>query len=191
MDESIKKALSAIEHGSRKSALGALAGLPSRPRPQKEVPRAMPPVWDKQMTIIAAVILSILTAVIYGLVVLLDKALTPATLQTLRVKIAVSVTILVGAIVLYLVKVSVGQFLYGLAEIAAGLVANWRSLEGLASQLADPKGTDPLFARLAVLAGGLYLIGRGIANFAEGMKRLDARMKLPKAPPQAAEPPLN
>jgi hypothetical protein len=37
--------------------------------------------------------------------------------------------------------------------------------------LATP-GTNALFTRLAVLGGGLYLIGRCIANISDGLKKL-------------------
>jgi hypothetical protein len=181
MEESFKKTLEAIASGPKSKALGALDSVPSRSLPRQQVPTAAHKFWDKPTTISALVILATLTAGVYGLAVLLDRTLTPQTLQALPVKLAVSATILVGGILLYMIKVSSGQFLYGLAEIAVGLVANWRSLDSLARLLADPKGADPLYARVAVLAGGLYLIGRGIANFVEGMKRLTEKRKRPQS----------
>jgi hypothetical protein len=144
----------------------------------KEV--AKPTEWDRSTTIFVLLVLVVLIVGVYGIVVLLDRTVTAETLQSTSVKLAVSVAMLVGAILLYMVKVSSAQFVYGLAEIAVGLVANWRSLESLSRQLAMPKGEDPLFARLAVLAGGLYLIGRGVANFSDGMSRLMKEKKTTK-----------
>jgi hypothetical protein len=182
MDDSIKQALKAIENGPTSKALGALNNIPSGSRRARRASTATVKFWDTPTTVGILIILAALTGGIYGLVVLLDRTLTAATLQSLPVKLAVSATLLVGAILLYMVKVSSAQYLYGLTEIAVGLVANWRSLEGLAHQLASPTVENPLFARLAVLAGGLYLIGRGVANFAEGMRRLVAKRKLAQGP---------
>lgn len=128
--------------------------------------------------VILAVSLAILAALVagmYGSVVLLDQTLTAKSLQTVPAKLVVSAFLLIGAIILYRIKMSSFQSVYGLIEIAAGLVVNWRSLESLARQLAGPMKEDPLFARLAALVGGLYLIGRGVANFAEGIKKRGAR----------------
>ena len=186
--DSTKKVLKAIESGSVSEALGALDRVVIASRPLSPANRGRAEggdskdeaqkaaasddkLWNIFFLVLALVILAALIALIYGIVVLLDRTLTADTLRDPAVKIAVSVTVLAGAILLYMVKISAAQYVYGLAEIAVGLVANWRSLESLARQLADPGNEDPLFARFAVIAGGMYLIGRGVANFVEGVKK--------------------
>jgi hypothetical protein len=187
-----KKILRAIESGSVSEVLGALDGAAIASRPpsaanhgrvegidtKDAAPKAVAKddkPWNMFFIALALVTLAALVALIYGVVILFDRTITADTLRIPAVKISVSVTVLAGAILLYMVKVSAAQFVYGLAEIAVGLVANWRSLESLARQLASPGNEDPLFARFAVIAGGMYLIGRGVANFVEGVKKNKAK----------------
>lgn len=132
--------------------------------------------------IVFAVILAVLVGAAYGFLQLIVSGLTASALRRPLVKVAISALLLAGAIVLYAIKKSSAQPLYGLTEVAVGLVANWYSLEGLAKQIAtaDQDASGSAFTRLAVLGGGMYLIGRGIANVVEGMDQPSSMSTAPR-----------
>ncbi len=117
-------------------------------------------------------LLAIMVGVVYELVRLISSSgVSFAGLSSPWVKVVVSAAILLGAVGLYALKESRYQPVLGLAEIAVGLVANWRSLSGLTHQ-ANLDITNALIARVAVLGGGMYLIGRGINNVLDGVKKI-------------------
>lgn len=112
----------------------------------------------------ALAILVLLAAGFYGLLVAVVGK--PEQLGGTLIKVALSTVMVLTAVGLYILKGSRGQALYGLAEIAGGLVVNWRALDGLAHQ-----APNTTFVRLTILIGGLYLIGRGITDLFEGLQR--------------------
>ena len=117
-------------------------------------------------------ILALLVALVYAVALSFKSVLAATTIAPLSFRIAASVALVVGAIVLYAVKKSRYQFVYGLLEVAVGLVSNWRSLEGWPHPLAGPGPANSVFGQLAVLGAGVYLIGRGLSNVFDGFHRL-------------------
>src|ERR1700688_2747303 len=117
-------------------------------------------------------VLAILIGILYGVVVLLDKPLTAKALGSPLIKIAICVAMNLIGMAVYRLKASRFQIIYGLGEVAIGLMANWRTLDVLSHQLANPNTANTLFTRLAILGAGVYLIGRGISNAADGFRKL-------------------
>ena len=132
---------------------------------------------EKRPAAIAALVAGILTALAVLVVILgglYELALvwikSGAAVQGLNrpiVKVATSAAIFLGAIGLYLLKTSRFQAVYGLLEMAVGLVTNWKALDSITNS----SQANTLFARLAVLGGGVYLIGRGMNNLFDGVKK--------------------
>src|SRR6185437_10879826 len=117
-------------------------------------------------------LLTIMVGAVYSFVVFVEGITATTALNSHSVRIALSCAFVVGAIFLYAVKNSRAQFAYGLAEVAVGLVANWQSLNNWFHPGTSPQLMNILFARLAILGGGIYLIGRGVANVIDGFNRL-------------------
>jgi hypothetical protein len=115
------------------------------------------------------IILTLMVLAVSGLVAIISGGVARGFSGS-STRLGVSAAILIGAIALYAVKRSRAQVLYGLGEVAVGLVANWRSLDAFMPPNTVPN--NALFARLTILAGGLYLIGRGIANLFDGMHKI-------------------
>jgi hypothetical protein len=120
----------------------------------------------------ALTVLAMLIGILYGIVVLLNEPLAATTLSNPLVKIAVCVAMTLGAIGLYVLKVSRVQVIFGLVEVAIGLVVNWHTLDSLSHQLSSSSAPNSLFERLALLGAGVYLIGRGIGNFMDGFRKV-------------------
>lgn len=114
------------------------------------------------------IVLTLMVLGVSGLVVMLSGGVTRGFSGSWT-RLGVSALILIGAVALYAVKESRAQVFYGLGEVAVGLVANWRSLDAFLPGNLVP--TNTLF-RLTVLAGGLYLIGRGIGNVVDGVRKI-------------------
>jgi|SRR5271163_3034797 len=73
-------------------------------------------------------LLAVLVGAMYALALFLEAITTSTTFNAFSIRIALSSVFVVGAILLYAEKKSRTQFVYGLAEVALGLVANWGSL---------------------------------------------------------------
>ncbi|HEY0427635.1 MAG TPA: hypothetical protein VGC76_07610 [Pyrinomonadaceae bacterium] len=119
--------------------------------------------------LVGLIILIVMVLAVTGLIIMLSGGVTQGFSGSWP-KLGVSAAILIGAIGLYAVKESRGQILYGLGEMAVGLVANWRSLDAFMPENEVP--TNALFVRLTILAGGLYLIVRGITNVVDGVRKI-------------------
>jgi hypothetical protein len=117
-------------------------------------------------------ILAFLVGMVYALAFLIGSILTSTTFSPLSIHIALSSMCVVGAIFLYGVKKSRYQSAYGLLEVAVGLVANWGSLDSWSHPVTDPRLLNILYARITILAIGIYLIERGIADVLDGFERL-------------------
>jgi len=117
-------------------------------------------------------LLAILVGAVNMVGVFIEGITTSVPLNSRSVRIALSGAFVVGAVVLYALKKSRAQFAYGLAEIAVGLVANWRSLDTWSHPVTSPGRLNILFARLAILGAGIYLISRGISNVLDGFAKL-------------------
>mgnify|MGYP000901927069 CR=1 FL=1 len=122
------------------------------------------------MTMFILVVLSILVCAVLGVWWLVRFVLAEQVIADPKIRAAITFALLGVATILYMIKKR-AQWVYGLAEVAVGLVANWNSLAAIAQQSAS--GSGSVFGRLAVLAGGVYLLGRGVANVDEGFRRIN------------------
>ncbi len=120
------------------------------------------------LTAASGILLTALVGSVYAFAVFLRGIGRPNSLNPLSVRIALSCAFLAGALILYLVKKSKYQYAYGLLEVAVGLVSNWQSLDNWFHPTAGSGAFQILYARLAIIAAGTYLISRGISNAIEG-----------------------
>ncbi len=102
-----------------------------------------------------------LVGAIYALGLFIESIAVSATPNPVSVRIALSCVFVVFALALYTAKNSRLQFLYGLLEIAVGLVANWRSLDSWFQPVGGQSLPDVMWARLLLIGAGTYAIGRG------------------------------
>jgi hypothetical protein len=117
---------------------------------------------------VSAILLAASVGGIYALALLIKGVATPTAVSPLSVRIALSCVFLALAIVLYVVKTSRYQFAYGFVEVAVGLVVNWQSLDSWFHPAPGGGAIHLIWARIAVLVGGTYLISRGVSNAIEG-----------------------
>jgi hypothetical protein len=81
------------------------------------------------MVVTSLVAAAVMVGALYMIVVFVEGLANPTSLKPLSIRIALSCAFVVGAILIYALKNSRSQFAYGLAEIAIGLMVNWRSLD--------------------------------------------------------------
>lgn len=115
-------------------------------------------------------ILVLLAILLNGLLILGKTLLAVKLSIPFLSRVSILITLLLLSLFLYIAKESRWQFFYGLTEMSAGLLANWNAI----SQLESAQGS--FFSKFAILLGGLYLSGRGIANFAEGIEKISPRI---------------
>ena len=116
-------------------------------------------------------ILGVLVGAVYALAIFVESVVLSVTINPISIRIALSCVFVAAALVLHLVKNSRGQFLYGILEVAVGLVVNWQSLDTWFHPAGGQDMANVIYGRLVVLAAGTYAIGRGISNVAEGYER--------------------
>jgi hypothetical protein len=116
-------------------------------------------------------ILAVVVGAVYGLAILVEGLTLSVTLNPLSVRIALSCVFVAVAVFSYLIKKSRGQFVYGMLEVAIGLVANWQSLDTWFHPEGGPGTANVIYSRFVVLTAGTYAIGRGISNVADGFER--------------------
>lgn len=97
--------------------------------------------------------------------------------DALTLKLSVSLTksliagiLLLVAIALYWVKRSTQQ-IYGVGEMTIGMASNWKAVSALVTEIASKAQPQIVYPKVVLLAGGAYLLGRGIQNFNEGQSQ--------------------
>jgi hypothetical protein len=121
------------------------------------------------LSAVSLVLLAASVGGVYALALLIEGLASPTTVSPISVRIALSCAFLALALVLYIVKKTRYQFAYGFVEVAIGLVANWQSLDSWFHPASSTTGViHIIWARMAILAGGTYLISKGISNAIEG-----------------------
>jgi hypothetical protein len=123
------------------------------------------------LVVSSAGILAALVGAVYALSIFVESITLSVTFNPLSVRIALSCVFVAAALILYSIKKSRGQFVYGMLEAAVGLVANWQSLDSWFHPAGGPGMANVIYSRLVVLAAGTYAIGRGISNAVEGFER--------------------
>lgn len=123
----------------------------------------------RQVTVFGWIFFAVaIPAAVWGTGQILDFIWTAATLTTVpgdRLTVeqkAQLILFMFGLAVAATVLKRKKQMLYGYLEIIVGLYAGWRVLDRL---------TQDTVQNVFLLAGGVYVIGRGIQNFREGYER--------------------
>lgn len=117
-------------------------------------------------------LLASLVGGVFALVIFLASVTARIDFSPFAVRLALSGAFLAGAFVLYAIKKSRAQFVYGMLEVAVGLVSNWLSLDNWFHPTSIPGEVNVIYARLAILFAGIYIIVRGVTNAVEGFDRL-------------------
>jgi hypothetical protein len=131
-------------------------------------------VPKRAVLILAASFVGIFATVVgavYALAIFIESIVLSVSVNPISVRIALSGVFVAAALFLYAIKNSRGQFLYGMLEVAVGLVANWQSLDTWFHPVGGADMANVIYSRFVVFAAGTYAIGRGISNAVEGFER--------------------
>jgi hypothetical protein len=125
--------------------------------------------------VLLVLLLSVLALLVWALYVaslILDYITISAAFSQLSVRIAFSGAFVVVAIILHALKKSRLQVVYGLFQVAFGLVSNWLSLDSWSHLLTGSGPPKILYAQLVIVGVGTYAIGRGLSNVFDGFNRI-------------------